>query len=82
MLEGDVVGNRDWAMGLLCDTDVSYLEALDFEMRASNLSHSPALCRPDTYEQLVDEHGEKVPTHCKHGFPLYQKCALCQASRG
>jgi hypothetical protein len=34
MLERDVIGNKEWTRGFLCDIDVSYLEAFDSEMRS------------------------------------------------
>ena len=82
MLDGDVIGNRDWTRGLLCETDVNYLESLDFEIRAGRLSNGSSCCKANTYEQLVEEHGEKIPTHCEHGVPLYEYCTTCRAFLG
>ena len=82
MLDGDVIGNGDWTRGLLCEIDVSYLEALDSEIRGGKLSEGASRCKVNPREQLLEEHGDKIPTHCEHGVPLYENCATCRAFPG
>ena len=77
MLEGDVIGNTGWTKGFLCDADVNYLEALDSEMRVHNSSQNLRDAR--SYEELVEDCGAHVPTHCEHGVSLSKECALCRA---
>src|SRR5271166_3466915 len=73
MLETQVIGNKDWAMGVLTEADIRCLESFDCEMRIRYLQQKEGSRKTKTYEQLVEEHGHKVPTHCEHGIPLYRK---------
>jgi len=82
MLETNVVGNKDWAIGFLTQTDIRMLEDFDCEMRIRCLQQKEGYQKAKTYEQLVEEHGDKVPTHCEHGIPLNRKCRICRALLG
>ena len=82
MLETNVVGNKDWAIGFLTQTDIRMLEDFDCEMRIRCLQQKEGYQKAKTYEQLVEEHGDKVPTHCEHGIPLNRKCGICRALLG
>jgi hypothetical protein len=75
MLESDVIGNKEWTRGVLCDIDISYLEALDSEMRSRRLSNTSG--EASTNEQPLDENAGKLFTHCEHGLPLDEKCGKC-----
>ena len=66
----------------LSEIDVSYLEALDSEIRGGKLSEGASRCKANPSEQLLKEHGDKIPTHCEHGVPLYENCATCRAFPG
>jgi hypothetical protein len=76
MFETSVIGNKEWTKGFLCDTDVGDLEAFDSEMRSRELSNTPGEAR--SYEQLFDEDGGKVSTHCEHGIPFNENCGKCE----
>ena len=82
MLETNVVGNKDWAIGFLTQADIRMLEDFDCEMRIRFLQQKEGRQKTKTYEQLVEEHGDKVPTHCEHGIPLTRKCGICRALLG
>jgi hypothetical protein len=82
MLETDVIGNNEWTRGFLCEADVSYLEAFDSAMRSRKLSNIHVCGEASTYQQLIEEHGEKMPTHCEHGIPIYEKCGICRGFLG
>jgi hypothetical protein len=82
MLETKVIGNKDWAMGFLTDVDIRCLEDFDCEMRIRYLQQKDGQQKIKTYEQLVEEHGSKVPIHCEHGVPLNRKCGICRALLG
>lgn len=82
MLETHVIGSREWAMGVLTHRDMTYLEDFDREMRIRSLDQRTESQKAKTYEQLVEQDGSKMLTHCEHGILLYRKCALCRALRG
>ena len=82
MMETQVIGNKHWAIGVLAAADISCLEDFDCEMRIRYLQQKEELHKAKTYEQLVEEHGDKMPTHCEHGIPLYRKCGICRALLG
>lgn len=82
MLETQIIGNGDWALGVLTEADVRCLEEFDCEMRIRDLEQRGECQKVRSYEQLVEEHGDKVPTHCEHGIPLYRKCGICRALLG
>jgi hypothetical protein len=82
MLESKIIGNKDWAIGVLTQVDITHLEDFDFEMRIRYLQKIGGREKAKTYEALVEEHGDKVPTHCEHGIPLNRKCGLCRALLG
>jgi hypothetical protein len=82
MLETDVIGNKDWTRGFLTETDFRCLEDFDCEMRIRSLEQRDAQLQAKTYDQLVEEHADRVPTHCEHGVPLYRKCGVCRALLG
>ena len=82
MLEKQVIGNKEWAMGVLTACDIRMLEDFDCEMRIRYLQQRQRREKAKTYEELVDEHGHKVPTQCEHGIPLNRKCGLCRALLG
>lgn len=82
MLETHVIGNKEWVEGFLTAEDVRSLENLDCEMRIRHLQQKPGRQKVKTYEQLVEEHGDGVPTHCEHGIPRYRKCGICRALLG
>lgn len=82
MLETQVIGNKDWAAGFLTEADITCLEDFDCEMRIRYLQQKEEDQQSMTYEKLVEEHGDKVPTHCEHGIPLYRKCGICRALLG
>jgi hypothetical protein len=82
MFETAVVGNKEWAIGLLTAADIRMLEDFDCEIRIRYLQQKQGREEVKTYEQLVEEHGDRVPTHCEHGIPLYRKCGICRALLG
>jgi len=82
MLETNVIGNKEWASGFLTEADIRSLESFDCEMRIRSLQQKQGPSKAKTYEQLVDEHGDKMPTHCEHGIPLTRKCGVCRALLG
>lgn len=82
MLETRVVGNKEWAMGFLTEVDFRCLEDFDCEMRIRHLQQREGRQKIRTYEQLVEEQGDRVPTHCEHGIPLHRKCGICRALLG
>ncbi len=82
MFETAVIGNKDWALGFLTAGDIRLLEDFDCEMRIRYLQQKDGHQKVKTYTQLVEEHGEKVPTHCEHGILLYRKCGICRALLG
>ena len=61
------------------ERDIRMLEDFDCEMRIRYLQQKEGRQKAKTYEQLVEEHGDKVPTHCEHGIPLNRKCGVCRA---
>ena len=82
MFETAVIGNKDWALGFLTAQDIRLLEDFDCEMRIRYLQQRDGRQKVKTYEQLVEQHGDKVPTHCERGIPLYRKCGICRALLG
>ena len=82
MLETNVVGNKEWAIGFLTEVDIKMLEDFDCEMRIRYLQQKQGRQKAKAYEQLVEEHGDKVPTQCEHGVPLNRKCGICRALLG
>jgi hypothetical protein len=82
MFETAIVGNKEWAAGFLTAEDIRLLEDYDCEMRIRYLQQKPGRQKSKTYEQLIEEHGNKVPTHCEHGIPLNRKCGVCRALLG
>jgi hypothetical protein len=82
MLETNVIGNKEWASGFLTEADIRSLEDFDGEMRIRYLQQRQGHSKVKTYEELVQEHGDKVPTHCEHGIPLTRKCGICRALLG
>lgn len=82
MYETDVIGNNSWTRGFLCEADVSLLEDFDSKMRSGNVPDCSALAGASTYDQLVEEDGAKLPTHCKHGIPVYEECWVCRVFLG
>lgn len=82
MLETNVIGNKEWTRGFLTETDIACLEDFDCEMRIRYLQQKEGRQKAQTYDELVEEHGDKVPTHCEHGIPLYRKCGICRALLG
>ena len=82
MLEKHVVGNKEWAMGVLTAADMRMLEDFDCEMRIRYLQEKQGRNETKSYEQLVEEHGNKVPTHCEHGIPFNRRCGVCRALFG
>jgi hypothetical protein len=77
MLERDVIGHNHWTRGFLCEEDVKYLEAIDSE-RSRNLSNSDSSGETTSYEHMVEKDALQVPSHCEHGIPLYERCAICR----
>lgn len=82
MLETQIIGNKEWAEGFLTREDIRLLEDFDCEMRIRYLQQRTGKQKVKTYEQLVEEHVDKVPTHCEHGIPLHRKCGVCRALLG
>jgi hypothetical protein len=82
MLETDVIGNKEWARGFLSEADIRCLEDIDCEIRIRCLQERQGHNKARTYEQLVEEDGVKMPTHCEHGIPLNRKCGICRALLG
>jgi hypothetical protein len=82
MFERAIVGHKEWALGFLTADDIRLLEDFDCEMRIRYLQRKDAQQMVKTYEQLVEQHGGKVPTQCEHGIPLYRKCGVCRALLG
>jgi hypothetical protein len=82
MFETAVVGNKEWVLGLLTAEDMRLLEDFDCEMRIRSLQQKKGRKKVKNHEQLVEENGDKVPTHCAHGIPLYCKCGICRALLG
>jgi hypothetical protein len=82
MLETKVIGNKAWAMAFLTEADIRCLEDFDCEMRIRCLQQKQGREKAKTYEKVVEEHGNKMPTHCEHGIALNRKCALCRALYG
>ncbi len=82
MLETDVIGNKEWARGFLADADIRFLEDIDCEIRIRCLQKSQGHNKARTYEELVEQDGDKMPTHCEHGIPLTRKCGVCRALLG
>ncbi len=82
MLEKNVIGNKEWATGILTAADIRMLEDFDCEMRIRSLQQKDGRRNAKTYEELVEEDAHRVPTHCEHGIPLTRKCGVCRALRG
>jgi len=82
MFETNIIGNKEWTRGFLCEADVRCLEDFDCDMRFRYLKKKKDPSRVQTYEHLVEKHGEKVPTHCEHGIPLNRRCGICHAMFG
>jgi hypothetical protein len=82
MLETNVIGNKEWARGFLSDADIRFLEEIDCEIRIRSLQQRQGHNKARTYEQLVEQDGDKMPTQCEHGIPLNRKCGVCRALRG
>jgi hypothetical protein len=82
MLETQVIGNKDWAIGFFTAADVRLLEDFDCEMRIRFVQQKQGRSKAKTYKQLVAEHGDKVPAQCEHGIPLTRKCGICRALLG
>jgi hypothetical protein len=82
MLEKNVIGNKEWATGVLTAADIRMLEDFDCEMRIRYLQQKDGRRKAKSYEELVEEGGERVPTHCEHGIPLTRKCGVCRALHG
>jgi hypothetical protein len=82
MLETQVIGNKDWAMGFLTAADIRLLEDFDCEMRIRFVQQKQGRSKAKAYKRLVEEHGDKVPTQCEHGIPLTRKCGTCRALLG
>ena len=82
MLETNIVGNKDWAIGFLTTADITCLEDFDCEMRIRYLQQRQGRERTKSYEKLIEEHGDKIPTHCEHGIALNRKCPICRALLG
>jgi hypothetical protein len=82
MLETNVIGDREWTRGFLSQADVRFLEEVDCEIRIRCLQQSQGYNKVKTYEQLVEQDGNKIPTHCEHGIPLTRKCGVCRALLG
>ena len=82
MFETAVVGNKEWTQGFLTAADFRSLEDFDCDMRIRYLQQKQGRQKEKSYEELVEEHGDKVPTHCEHGIPLHRKCGLCRALLG
>ena len=82
MFETAVIGNKEWAVGFFTAEDIRILEEFDCEMRVRYLQGKDGRQKAKTYEQLVEEHGDRVPTHCEHGIPLNRKCGVCRALFG
>jgi hypothetical protein len=82
MFETAVVGNKEWTLGFLTAADFQALEDFDCDMRIRYLQRIQGRQKAKSYEELVEEHGDKVPTQCEHGIPLYRKCGLCRALLG
>jgi hypothetical protein len=82
MLETDGIGNNEWTRGFLCEADVSYLEAFDSAMRSRKQSDIHVCDEANTCQPLVEHSGGRMPTHCEHGIPLYEKCGMCRGFRG
>ncbi len=78
MLETGVIGNKEWTRGVLSEVDFRCLEDFDCEMKIRFQQQKQAR----SYQQLVEEHGENMPTQCEHGILLYRKCGICRALRG
>jgi hypothetical protein len=82
MFETSVIGNKDWAIEFFTAEDMRMLEDFDCEMRIRYLQKHDGHKKAKTYEKLVEEHGDKIPTHCEHGIPLNRKCGVCRALLG
>lgn len=82
MLETNVIGNKEWTRGVLSDADIRFLENIDCEIRIRCLQQRQGFTKVKTYEQLVEQDGSKMPTHCEHGIPLNRKCGVCRALLG
>ncbi len=82
MLETNVIGNKEWARGFLSEADIRFLEEIDCEIRIRCLQQREGYNKARTYEQLVDQDGDKMPTCCEHGIPLYRRCGVCRALLG
>jgi hypothetical protein len=82
MLETNVIGNKEWARGFLADSDIRFLENIDCEIRIRYLQQRLEPYEARTYEQLVEQDGDRMPTHCEHGIPLTRKCGVCRALLG
>jgi len=82
MLETNVIGNKEWARGFLSEADIRFLEGIDCEIRIRYLQKKQGHKNVKTYEQLIEQDGDKLPTCCEHGIPLYRKCGVCRALLG
>jgi hypothetical protein len=82
MFETNVIGNKEWARGFLSEADIRLLEEIDCEIRIRCLQESQGYDTARTYEQLVEQDGDNMPTHCEHGIPLNRKCGICRALLG
>jgi hypothetical protein len=76
MFETDVAGSKEWTRGFLREADVRCLEDFDCEMRF-HLQKERKSTKVKSYDQMVEQHGDKVPTHCQHGVPLNKTCVEC-----
>jgi hypothetical protein len=82
MLETGVIGNKEWTRGVLSAADIRSLESIDCEIRIRCLQQRQGYKKTKAYDQLIEEDGDKMPTHCEHGIPLTRKCGVCRALRG
>jgi hypothetical protein len=82
MLETDVIGNKEWARGFLADADIRFLENIDCEIRIRYLQQNQGHNKARTDDQLVEQNGDTMPTHCEHRIPLTRKCGVCRALLG
>jgi hypothetical protein len=82
MLETNVIGNKEWTRKVLTEADIRVLEDIDCEIRIRSLQQRQGYNKARTHGQLVEQDGDKVPTHCEHGIPLNRKCGVCRALFG
>lgn len=79
MFETGVIGNKEWTRGVLSQADIRFLEGIDCEIRIRSLQEKQGSHKVRTYEQLVEQDGHRVPTHCEHGVPINRNCRVCRA---